>query len=66
LLEIEAGGVLCSDPYVRRARLLPAEVLIERSDIVIIATPHKTYKQLDFGDKRVVDIWNLRGKGRRL
>ena len=66
LLEIEAGGVLCSDPYVQRARLLPAEVVIERSDIVIVATPHKVYKDLRFGDKRVIDIWNLRGQGRRL
>ncbi|MDO8432179.1 MAG: nucleotide sugar dehydrogenase [Candidatus Binatus sp.] len=66
LLEIEAGGVLCADPYVRRPGLLPADTVIDRSDIVIVATPHKAYKNLDFGDKRVIDIWNLRGQGRRL
>jgi hypothetical protein len=38
----------------------------QRSDIIIIATAHKTYKQLDYRGKLVVDIWNLRGKGRSI
>jgi UDP-N-acetyl-D-mannosaminuronic acid dehydrogenase len=64
LLELDSRAVLCSDPYVREPGLLPAQELIDRADIVVIATPHQIYKQLNYGDKRVVDIWNLRGDGR--
>ncbi len=66
LLELEARAVLCSDPYVREKGLVPAEELIEKSDIILIATPHKVYKQLDFRGKHVVDVWNLLGQGRQL
>ena len=66
LLELDARAVLCSDPYVCAPGLVTQEELIERSDIIVIATPHKVYKQLDYRDKHVVDIWNVRGKGRRI
>jgi len=64
LFELDARAVLCSDPYVRAPGLLPAQDLVDRSDIVVIATPHQIYKQLNYRDKHVVDIWNLRGEGR--
>ncbi len=64
LFELNARAVLCSDPYVGEPGLVPAEELIERSDIVVIATPHKIYKDLNYRNKHVVDIWNLRGEGR--
>ena len=66
LLELETGTVLCSDPYVREAGLVPAEDLVDRSDLILIGTPHKLYKQLDFHSKRVIDVWNLLGKGTAL
>jgi UDP-N-acetyl-D-mannosaminuronic acid dehydrogenase len=66
LLELEAKAVLCSDPYVREPGLMPAEELIDRSDIILIGAPHKLYARLDFRGKPVVDIWNLRGQGTRL
>ena len=66
LLELETGTVLCSDPYVREAGLVPAQDLVDRSDLILIGTPHKLYKQLDFHGKRVIDVWNLLGKGTAL
>jgi UDP-N-acetyl-D-mannosaminuronic acid dehydrogenase len=66
LFELDARAVLCSDPYVCVPGLVAPQELIDKSDIVVIATPHKTYKQLDYRDKHVVDIWNLRGKGRSI
>ncbi len=66
LLELEVRSVVCSDPYVREAGLIPAEELVERSDIILIGTPHKVYKRLDFRGKPVLDIWDVRGQGRTL
>jgi len=64
LFELEACKVLCSDPYVSDPRLIEAEELIAKSDLVVIATPHKIYRQLDYRNKQVVDIWHLRDQGR--
>ena len=37
--------------------------VIARSDILIVATPHAVYRELDLTGKIVIDIWNLYGKG---
>jgi len=66
LFELDARAVLCSDPYVCAPGLVEPQELIDKSDIIIIAAPHKTYQQLDYRDKHVVDIWNLRGEGRSI
>jgi UDP-N-acetyl-D-mannosaminuronic acid dehydrogenase len=66
LFELDARTVLCSDPYVSVPGLVAPQELIDRSDIVVIATPHNVYKQLNYRDKHVVDIWNLRGAGRTI
>lgn len=65
VLTIEAGQVLCSDPFVKDDGLVPAETLIEKSDIIILGAPHSEYKKLklDFTSKTVVDIWNFFGLG---
>jgi UDP-N-acetyl-D-mannosaminuronic acid dehydrogenase len=64
LFELEAREVLCSDPYVSDPRLILAEDLIAKSDLVVIATAHQIYRELDYCGKHVVDIWNLCGQGR--
>jgi UDP-N-acetyl-D-mannosaminuronic acid dehydrogenase len=66
IFELEARAVICSDPYVAAPDLVPADELVGRSDIIVIATPHQVYRKLDYRDKRVVDVWNLRGKGRSI
>jgi len=61
LLKHAAQEVLCTDPYVRADEtLLPLEEVLERSDLLVIATPHRLYSAIKT-DKPVVDIWNLRG-----
>jgi len=60
LLTMEAKRVYCTDPYVSRDYFVTAEELVDRSDIIIVATPHAQYRRLSIGkDKLVVDTWNL-------
>ena len=66
LLELEARNVLCSDPYVREPGLVDARILIEKSDIIVIGAPHSVYRTLDLRDKPVIDMWNIKGRGRRI
>ncbi|GHV28942.1 UDP-N-acetyl-D-mannosamine dehydrogenase [Synergistales bacterium] len=63
ILNVEAWQVLCADPLVDDKRLLPLEEVIERSDVIIIATPHNEYKNLKLDGKIVADIWNVLGNG---
>ena len=62
-LELEAKKVLCHDPYIKDERFVPLEEIRKRADIVVVATPHDVYKQEDWSDREVVDIWNLYGNG---
>jgi UDP-N-acetyl-D-mannosaminuronic acid dehydrogenase len=63
ILEFKADKVLCADPHVTvDPALLPQEEVIARSDLLIIATPHKEYRDLAT-DKPVADIWNVLGQG---
>lgn len=63
LLEFEAKDVLCSDMYLNFDYLISEKELINESDIVIIATPHKKYKDLNYKNKLVYDVWNILEKG---
>jgi len=65
VLRFKARVVLATDPHVPAsvdASLLPLEEVLERSDILIIATPHREYRDLDTA-KPVADVWNLLGNG---
>jgi UDP-N-acetyl-D-mannosaminuronic acid dehydrogenase len=64
LLERQAKAVLTTDPFVRTdPALIPLERVIEESDVLILAVPHKAYGKLDTRGKPLVDIANLLGKG---
>lgn len=64
ILEMEAYRVYCTDPYVKDDdRLLTLDEVINKSDIIIIATPHNEYRELDIKNKVVADIWNVLGNG---
>jgi len=55
--------VLCTDPYAHHdPDLWPLEDVLSESDLLIIATPHKKYADLDV-DIPIVDVWNLLGNG---
>jgi UDP-N-acetyl-D-mannosaminuronic acid dehydrogenase len=63
IIRFRAKDVLCSDDHVRTdPTLLPLDEVIERSDVLVIGTPHPEYRALHT-DKPVVDIWNVRGLG---
>lgn len=59
LLEIEAEEVYCSDYHLNFDYLVTEKELIEKSNIIVIATPHDKYKNLDFKGKKIYDIWNF-------
>ncbi len=63
LLRFRAGRVLCTDPYAHHdVDLWPLEDVLAESDLLVIATPHKKYADLNV-DVPVVDVWNLLGHG---
>ncbi len=60
VLEFNAKRVLTTDPFVREdSALLPLDQVIDRSDILILAIPHRVYKKAEFHGKPVVDIWGF-------
>ncbi|UBF28452.1 nucleotide sugar dehydrogenase [Kovacikia minuta CCNUW1] len=63
VLEFRAKTVYTTDPYVKTDReLLPLDVVIARSDLLILCAPHSDYRHLDTKGKPVVDIWGFLNK----
>jgi UDP-N-acetyl-D-mannosaminuronic acid dehydrogenase len=63
ILSFKARRVLCTDPYVTAdPALLPLEKVLAESDLLVLATPHPDYRDLEL-DKPVADVWNLFGAG---
>ena len=64
ILEFESKAVFCSDVYIKDPAFIGADDLVGRSDIVILACPHKEYRSLSIPPgKPVIDVWNIYGKG---
>jgi UDP-N-acetyl-D-mannosaminuronic acid dehydrogenase len=66
LLAWAGATVLCTDPYVQDARLLPLDDVLARSDILVIGAPHRVYRSLDVEGREVVDIWGATEGGIRV
>lgn len=65
VLKFRAKAVIGTDPYVTEETddtLLPLDAVLEKADILIVATPHSDYVGL-VTDKPVADVWNLLGQG---
>ncbi|WP_025155547.1 nucleotide sugar dehydrogenase [Leifsonia aquatica] len=65
VLKFKAKAVICTDPYVSEETddtLLPLESVLEKADILIVATPHPEYRTI-VTEKPVADVWNLLGNG---
>ena len=59
ILNIEAKKVLTTDPYVKDDKeILELQIVLKKSDILILATPHKVYKKIKTKIK-IIDIWNF-------
>ena len=55
-----AREVLTTDPFVTTdPALLPLDEVVFGSDILILCTPHASYKNIDLKEKPVVDVWGF-------
>jgi UDP-N-acetyl-D-mannosaminuronic acid dehydrogenase len=63
LAAFKGARVLCTDPYVADPTLEPLDKVLHEADVLVIATPHRTYRDLDLAGREVVDVWNLLGGG---
>ena len=66
LLTWAGATVLATDPYVRDERLVPLDVVLSESDILVLGAPHNAYRSLHVGGRDVVDVWGALGEGIRL
>ncbi len=54
----QAKDVLTTDPYVQTdPALRPLDEVIDRSDLLILCTPHACYREAQFRNKPLVDVW---------
>jgi UDP-N-acetyl-D-mannosaminuronic acid dehydrogenase len=59
-LQMSAREVLTTDPFVTTdPALLPLDQVIERSDMLILCTPHSAYADADLKGKPVEDVWGF-------
>ena len=66
ILRFKARNVLTTDPYVvTDPELFPLEHVLEHSDLLIVATPHPDYRNLEI-TKPVADVWGIFGQGVRI
>lgn len=66
ILRFKAAEVLATDPYVTTdPDLVPLDEVLERADLLIVATPHRAYADLR-PRQPVIDIWDLYGNGVRV
>jgi UDP-N-acetyl-D-mannosaminuronic acid dehydrogenase len=58
ILRFRGATVLCSDEYANAPTFVSKELLVERSDIVIVGVPHAAYRTLCIPDRvDLVDVW---------
>lgn len=60
ILKSKKIKTLQSDEYFKNENNVTKKMLIKKSDIIILATPHRTYKKLKISKKKIlVDIWGF-------
>lgn len=62
ILMAKARETLCTDPYVSDPRFTELSEVLRRADVLVIATPHPEYRDLET-EKPVVDLWGITGRG---
>lgn len=59
-LQMSAREVLTTDPFVTTdPAILPLDRVVQRSDMLILCTPHSAYADADLDGKPVVDVWGF-------
>jgi UDP-N-acetyl-D-mannosaminuronic acid dehydrogenase len=46
--------------------LVALERVLEESELLIIAAPHREYRTLELDGRQIVDVWGFLGTGIRL
>lgn len=65
VLEFRSSKVVTTDPYVKESvdsSLMSLEDVLEEANILVIATPHNAYREIQT-KKPVVDVWNFMQNG---
>jgi UDP-N-acetyl-D-mannosaminuronic acid dehydrogenase len=63
LLKLKAKRVLCTDPYVSSdPDLVPLDEVLRESDVIVIATPHREYREVP-ASLPAVDLFDVLGQG---
>jgi UDP-N-acetyl-D-mannosaminuronic acid dehydrogenase len=63
ILRYKTRRVLCHDPFVSNdPDLLPLEDVLDQSDLLLLATPHRVYDDIAT-EVPIIDIWGRRGLG---
>jgi UDP-N-acetyl-D-mannosaminuronic acid dehydrogenase len=62
ILLLKARETLCTDPHVVDDRLTPLPTVLDRADLLIIASPHREYADLRT-DAPLIDMWGLTNQG---
>ena len=63
LLLWAGADVLCTDPYVADDRLVGIDEVLAKSEILVLAAPHRAYRALDLSGREVVDVWGTMPAG---
>ncbi len=64
IAEAKCKNVLCHDFHIENPSFHPLDKVLGESDIIILASPHSDYKNIDltkYKNKKIVDIWNFWG-----
>jgi len=62
LLELECKKVLCTDELARGPWYVPLDEVLAAADVLVVASPHTSYRKLD-PRQPTLDPWNLLGRG---
>jgi UDP-N-acetyl-D-mannosaminuronic acid dehydrogenase len=52
---------MCTDPFIEDPSFESQEKVLSESDVLVIAAPHRAYRELNLEGREVVDIWGLTG-----
>jgi UDP-N-acetyl-D-mannosaminuronic acid dehydrogenase len=60
ILNLHAGRVICTDPYVVDSTLVPLDRVLAESDAIVVGTPHPDYRGLRVRPGvAIMDVWNV-------
>ena len=66
ILQYEGAQVMCADPYIQGPEFVSTDTILSQCEIIFIGCPHSEYRDLDFGDRNVIDCWQFISDGREL